>query len=103
MMSPTNSSPILIYIGRQQDGCVYQLHPSSLRRVRAEHPSAKPASQVFIRFDSDGSFEDLHGPLWAQIAGMLTGLNAKQLEAMGGVELYEPRTEIRRPVTARAS
>jgi hypothetical protein len=45
---------------------------------------------VFVGYDTRAEFEELHGPMWKQIAMMLTGLTWEQIESMGGVRIYDP-------------
>lgn len=84
---------ILINIGRQSDGCTYQLHPRSSDEIRSRFPRARPVPSVFIGYETQAEFEELHGPIWRQVALMLTGLSWEQIEAMGGVRLYDPVAE----------
>lgn len=100
---PESQDPILVFIGQQRDGCVYELHPLSQERITASHPNTRLPSKIFIGFDEQAAFEDAHGPLWRQIAMLLTGLSWEELEQMGGVELYEPATDTRHPLVALAS
>lgn len=84
---------ILINIGRQSDGCTYQLHPRSSDEIRSRFPHARPVPSVFIGYEAQAEFEALHGPNWRQVALMLTGLSCEQIEAMGGARLYDPVAE----------
>ena len=85
--------PLVIQIGRQRDGCTYQLHPSSRARLRKEFPDVRPVPSVFIGYDTKSDFEALHGPLWKQIATMLTGLSWERIETLGGIQIYDPVQE----------
>lgn len=100
---PEDTGPLRIHIGRQSDGCSYALHPRSASRVKEAFPSARIAPRVFVGFDTQAAFEEAHGPIWDQIAQLLTGLTHAQLQALGGVELYDPDTGARRSVQALAS
>jgi hypothetical protein len=86
-------SPIVINIGRQSDGCTYQLHPRSALAIRTKFPAAQPVPSVFVGYETRADFERLHGPMWRQVAMMLTGLTWRQIHAMGGVQLYDPVAE----------
>lgn len=81
---------ILINIGRQSDGCTYQLHPQSRVEILQRFPGVRPAPSVFVGYETQTEFEEIHGPMWPQIASMLTGLTKRQINQMGGVRLYDP-------------
>lgn len=61
------------------------------------------SSLVFIGYDRDSPHKEIRGSVLRQVAWMLTGLTPEQLQAMGGVEVYDPVTEAVRPVEALAS
>ena len=94
---------IQIYFTQKHDGCVYALDPLSRQRIEKEFPHARISSRIFVGFDKEGAFEEVQGPIWNQVARMLTGLTEPQIEALGGIELVDPDTESRRRVTALAS
>lgn len=83
-------SSLLINIGRQSDGCTYQLNPRSRAEIRNKFPGVHSAPSIFVGYETQSDFESLHGPMWKQIAMMLTGLSWDQIEAMGGVSMYDP-------------
>jgi hypothetical protein len=95
MQAPT---PIVIHIGRQTDGCAYDLNPLSEREVKKRFPDAHGVPIVFVGYGKEADFEVAHGPLWMQIAMMLTGLTAEQIEEMGGISLYDPAASDMRKV-----
>lgn len=84
--------PIVITIGRQRDGTTYRLHPSSKARVQAQYPTVHPAPSVFVGYDTQSDFQRIHGPMWKQVAMLLTGLGAQQMRELGGVRLEDPRS-----------
>ncbi len=84
-------STLQIDIGRQSDGCVYMLHPLTRRALEQRFPGVHRIPDVFVGYDTKADFEAMHGPLWKQIATILTGLTWEQIEEMGGVTLYDPR------------
>ncbi len=84
---------ILIYIGKQGDGCVYELHPRSRRDLKDKYPDVRPAPSVFIGYNTRDEFESLHGPMWPQVAQMLTGLVPSQIRKLGGARIYDPVAE----------
>ena len=88
-----NSKPIIIHVGRQHDGGVYDLDPLSLRRIRENFPMANVIPGILIGYQKEDDFIRVHGPLWSQMVAMLTGLNNDQISMLGGVRLYDPETE----------
>ncbi|OGG50510.1 MAG: hypothetical protein A3F84_17790 [Candidatus Handelsmanbacteria bacterium RIFCSPLOWO2_12_FULL_64_10] len=84
--------PVLIYVGRQKDGCTYQLHPSSRTRIQKKFPDAHIAPSVFVGYETQSDFEMVHGPLWEQVAQILTGLNLTEIESLGGFKIFDPTT-----------
>lgn len=89
--------PIVIHVGRSSDGCAYDLSPASRARLRGV-PGAHPTKRVFIAFETQADYEEHHGPIEWQVAQLLTGLGRDRLEALGGVELYDPRTQQSTPL-----
>jgi hypothetical protein len=90
--------PLVVSIGRQWDGCTYRLHPLSKRRLKAAHPRIHPVPSLFVGYATRDEFEALHGPMWLQIAQMLTGLGEDKLRALGGLELHDPDDGSRRRI-----
>lgn len=82
-------NPIVILAGLQGSGTTYQLHPLSRHVLETNFPTAQTVPSVFVGYTSKEDFERLHGPLWKQIAAMLTGVPAEQLP--GGLVIREPR------------
>lgn len=81
---------IQINIGKQSDGCVYELHPRSMLDLKDKFPTVRAAPSVFIGYNTQDEFEALHGPMWLQIAQMLTGLGPSQIKKLGGAQIYDP-------------
>lgn len=84
---------IMINIGRQSDGCVYELDPLSRRDIRAKYPTARAVPFVHLGYKTKAEFEELQGRLWKQVAIMLTGLTWRQIQLMGGAQIYDPVAE----------
>ncbi|MCK6529130.1 hypothetical protein L6R50_16770 [Myxococcota bacterium] len=82
--------PILVLFGQQADGCSYALHPRSRRIIDHRFPGVHPAPNVFIGYDTLLDFERIHGPMWPQVATMLTGLTREQIRDLGGAVLFDP-------------
>jgi len=81
---------IVINIGRQSDGCTYQIHPRSRADIKKRFPAAHLVPTLFVGYDSQTDFETFHSTMWKQIAMMLTGLTWEQIEQSGGVSMYDP-------------
>ena len=82
--------PVVILIGRQSDGRSYTLSPSSKKLVRKKFPGSTIAPSVFITTSTHSDFAAVHGPIWDQVAIILTGLSSGQLEQLGGYQIYDP-------------
>ncbi len=82
--------PIIILAGVQRNGTTYQLDPLSKLRLEAALPGAKPAPRIFVGHETQADFETLHGPMWPQIASLLTGVSVDRLETLGGVIIRVP-------------
>ena len=95
-VDPSGEGPLLIYVGRG-DGAIYELAPLSRMRIEEAFPEARGAESVIIGY-SPGSglgFEQLHGPTWATVAQLLTGLRGKDVliafvESYGRVAIEDP-------------
>jgi hypothetical protein len=81
---------IQINIGKQSDGCVYELHPHSRRDLQQKFPALRAAPSVFIGYNTVAEFEVLQAPMWLQVAQMLTGLPKSEIKKMGGAKIYDP-------------
>ena len=88
----TTADPIVILAGLQQDGTTYQLHPVSSERLRTAFPGVRQAPSVFVGYDTKADFETLHGPMWSQIAQLLTGVSVERLRELGPVLVRVPST-----------
>jgi hypothetical protein len=82
--------PIEILVGRQSDGCTYGLSPTSRKLIRKRYPEARMAPSVFISTDTQSDFEATQGPIWDQVAIILTGLSEDKLREFGGYRIYDP-------------
>lgn len=95
--------PIQININRVRDGCYYELHPSSRRRIKEAYPDVRVAPMVFVGYESKDDFEAIQGPMWQQIAVSLAGISWEKLLELGGVVLFDIRSEDIRPVSRRTA
>lgn len=71
-----------------------------MERLRAT-PGARPVDRVFIAYDTKSSPRQGHDLFDWQAVQLVTGLSAEQLEQMGGIELYDPRSQTRLPLRPR--
>ena len=92
-MPATKTKPIQgeirIDVGKQADGCVYELHPNSKAFLAQHHKDVHPAQTLFVGYETRADFEAVHGQMWKQIALILTGLPWGQLKKLG-VEFFDP-------------
>jgi len=89
---------LIIRIGHQGDGCVYRLDPLSKSRLMKVHPRTHVVPTVLIGYAKRNEYEKVQGPMWPQIAQMITGIETEKLKAFGGVELYNPEDGWRRRI-----
>ena len=86
------TKPIIILAGIQAQGTTYALHPESKQRLKTAFPEVSQAPSVYVGYDTQDDFTRLHGPMWSQIATLLTGLSVEQLQKLGPVVLKVPAT-----------
>lgn len=85
--------PLVIYVGRQRDGAVYELGTLSAVRLEEAFPQIRRIPGMLIDYENKDDFERLHRPHWEKVAIMLTELTPDQIGELGGLYLYEPETE----------
>jgi hypothetical protein len=73
---------IRISIGRQDDGCAFRLDEEFRSQVE---PSARRLGTIFVGMERLGDFVGAHGPVWLQVAELLTGFTASKLRQRGCV------------------
>jgi hypothetical protein len=83
------NGPLLIYVGRQHDGAVYELGPRTEWRLEKAFPQTTRLPSVFLGYEKTEDFERLHGRLWEQVAVMLTGLSLEQINNLGGFRICD--------------
>jgi len=83
-------SPIVIEVGKQMNGATFRLSPKTEAMLAARIPDWSPASSIFVSFDTQWDFNRLLGPMWTQIAMLLTGLSEKQIQSLGGFIFMTP-------------
>lgn len=87
------ADPLVIYVGRQTDGCVYQLPPSSRTRIENKFPHAHVAPSLFIGWKTETDIKRATSSHWRQIVIILTGLTDDQVAQLGGVRICDPLDE----------
>ncbi len=86
-----SNQPIIIEYGLQGDGVTYRLEAGSRRRIAGAFQGVHPSRHnVFVGYDTREDFENVHGPIWRQIAIILTGLSWEQIQKLGGARLLDP-------------
>jgi hypothetical protein len=84
--------PIVVAVGKQMNGAVFQLHPKTKAMLEAKVPGWSPASNsVFLAFKWPWDFGRIQGPMWAQVVMLLTGFSEDQLQDLGGFTFMLPR------------
>ena len=82
--------PIDILISRRSDGCTYSLSPTSRKLILKSYPKSNLAPNVFISTMTQSDFENTHGPIWDQVAIILTGRSEPQIKHLGGYRVIDP-------------
>jgi hypothetical protein len=89
----TGRLEVQINIGRQADGCTYALHPRSAAEITKRYPGVHPAPSIYVGYATRTDFESLHGPMWPQIAALLTGLGLQTMDRELAVTIFDPRAD----------
>lgn len=84
---------VVILMRRQNLTADFSLHPHSQTLIHRRFPDAHPVSSISIEWTTKTDFERQHGPIWDHIAPVLTGLSKKQLETLGGYQVYDLKSE----------
>jgi hypothetical protein len=87
--TPGPLGPIEIRVSRRSDGCTYSLSPTSRNLILKGFPRANLAPTVFISTLTQSDFEKTHGPIWGQVAIILTGLSEEQIKQLGGYRIID--------------
>jgi hypothetical protein len=94
-VEPTSGplGPIEIRVAQRSDGCTYSLSPTSRKLILKRFPRANLAPNVFISTPARFDLERTHGPIWGQVALILTGLSEEQIQQLGGYRVLDPVAE----------
>jgi hypothetical protein len=84
---------VLIFMRRQDSSADFSLHPHTRTLIHRRFPKARPVSSITIDWMTKSDFEQQQGPIWDQIATMLTGLNVEQLDSLDGYQVYDLKSE----------
>jgi hypothetical protein len=84
---------LIVEVGWQYDGGVYEVHHWSEDRIRAAYPEAVINPGILLGYDETEDYERFHRPYWPQLVQMLTGLTPEQIAALGGVEIRDDEKE----------
>jgi len=87
-----SQAPLRVLITRDQFGTMFHLDAPSMQRLAELNPGLASA-QVGIRDDTRKYFEMLHGPVYREVALLLTGFNDDQLRTVGGIVFEEDGTD----------
>ena len=84
---------LTVLVGRQSDGYVFRLEPSSRRLIMPKADIPGTVSSVFLAFDTKHHFEQVHGPIMEHVISLLTGRSSDDLNKTGGFSVVDPVTE----------
>ena len=90
------SKGLLVYMGIQHDGTVYELDTRSKERISKAYPEARQLPDIMLGHKRVEEFERLHPPLWERMVQMLTGLTKGQIARLGGVRIFDTDNDILR-------
>lgn len=82
--------PLIIEVGQQGDGSVYELRPESVRRILQHVPQAAVASSLFIGTYRPEDRAQIQEARWREIVRLLTGLSEEQIHQMGEIMVFDP-------------
>lgn len=87
---------LLVYMGIQNDGTVYELDTRSKERITKAYPEVNQLPMIMLGHKRDTEFERLHPPLWGKMVQMLTGLTKGQIARLGGVRIFDMDNDLLR-------
>jgi len=83
---------LTIEMTTQGNGWTFRLDPKSHALLTQRFDQIAIGSSIFVGTDTRRSYEEIHGPMWDQIALLLTGLSLDQIEALGGYQVVDVRS-----------
>ncbi len=84
---------LTVLVGKQRDGYVFRLQPSSRRMIMPKADSPGTVSSIFVAFDTKHHFEQIHGPIMEHVISLLTGRSSEDLNQAGGFAVVDPVTD----------
>jgi hypothetical protein len=84
--------PVWIYVGKGDFNFTYGLSPASRQLILKRFPLTKIVEQITVETPDPSDLESKQSHWWRPIVELLTGLNADQLELLGGYLFYIPRS-----------
>jgi hypothetical protein len=82
-------APLDIVAERIADGTVFRLTSTSQERIMRRFPNSQLGGEVFWGTETRRRVESVYGPIWDQVAKVLTGLSEVQWESLGGYRILE--------------
>lgn len=83
---------LTILMGRQRDGYVFRLKPSSKKSLQQTRGPQDTVSSVFISYDTKHEFERIHEWVWDHVITLLTGMSSEEVDEAGGFVVVDPAT-----------
>ena len=84
---------LTVLVGKQTDGYVFRLQPTSRRMIMPKPDSPGTVSSIYVSFDTKHKFEQIHGPILEHVISLLTGRSSEDLNRTGGFSVVDPVTE----------
>lgn len=82
---------IVVDVGKQSNGATFRLNHRTKSMLTSCIPGwSPPSDSLFVAADRQWDYERMHGPMWAQIVMLLTGLNEEQVRDLGGFRFVSP-------------
>jgi len=81
----------LVDVGKQMTGATFLLDHRTEAMLKSKIPGwTAPSDRVFLGFEKPWDWNQIQGPMWAQIVMLLTGLSEKQIQDLGGFVFVMP-------------
>lgn len=84
---------IKINVGKQIDGFSFSITPSVRKQIKTLFPTANPANNIFVGYDTKSNFDIYIGRLESHIYPALFGVdNESDLNQFGEIQFVEAQT-----------
>lgn len=90
MKKEIKQAPLIIHVGVQRDGYIFELRPTSRDWLETHYPDRYRVADLFLGFDKKQEIEQLPESTWDHIAQLLTGLSLEETNQLGGFTVYNP-------------